>query len=110
MLQICLYDYFNYSQNSLFIEDEFRCSYYNCYWDVYTEGNDYEKYNTSSDCMSCKKLCANTTKCGGVECDNGFCVLWKVGRCGTRETQIAKIENANTKTCMKYDEGNVKTF
>ena len=60
--------------------------------------------------MSCKKLCNSRYECSGVECDNGFCVLWKVGRCGTKETQIAQIPNAKTKTCMKYDKGNLHIF
>ena len=53
-----------------------------CDWSDYQENEDWGYYSeTEGDCSKCQYLCSNDTNCGAVECGDGYCSWWKVGKC-----------------------------
>ena len=37
------------------------------------------------NCLRCKGQCSKDPNCGAVECGNGWCSWWKVGKCQNEE-------------------------
>ena len=71
-----------------------------CPWSNYVNNTDWGYYSsTNGECLTCKERCSNDLKCGGIECNRGYCTWWKKGRCYTDHERTD--DNANVLTCLK---------
>lgn len=60
----------------------YTCEKKGCHWSRYVKNQDWGYYSeTDGDCFKCQDQCNKDANCGAVECGEGYCSWWKVGKC-----------------------------
>ena len=74
----------------LLFAENFVCQKKGCNWPDYKEGVDWGYYSkTDGSCTKCQKTCSMDKACGSLECGNGYCSWWKVGKCSSKSEQTS---------------------
>ena len=75
----------------------YKCDHNACGWIIYEKDRDWGYYSkTDDDCAECQMKCNLDPNCGAVECGEGYCSWWKVGKCRS----LSEF-NQNAYTCRK---------